>query len=297
MSRGDTIQLQRLVASDPVAAPLAELHAELRQLMRGVAFDQGLPSSDAHELADGVPLLQGRTIVVDGRWCRSTLSQLARLATSGDDATPSPLARTVARGGIDVRKLLAAAVNEDDAQLAEAIRTSVDDEDLLLVLAGLTVQPYLEAFSRVAAAATDQAHWRLGYCPICGGRPGLAELRGPERRRWARCLRCAGGWEVASLVCLFCDNDDFRLINHLAAETPFEGALAATCDECGGYLKHFPTSTALRPAELTYRDLASIALDAATLEAGYNRPEGIAYPMRVEVATRRRVGFHLPVFS
>ena len=39
-------------------------------------------------------------------------------------------------------------------------------------------------------SSPEEAVWQQGYCPICGGWPLLAELRGIELAQYLRCAAC-----------------------------------------------------------------------------------------------------------
>ena len=50
----------------------------------------------------------------------------------------------------------------------------------------------MRCWRRWAAAVPEG--WVEPFCPICGAWPALAEVRGIERSRYFRCLRCGAGW-------------------------------------------------------------------------------------------------------
>ena len=51
------------------------------------------------------------------------------------------------------------------------------------------------------SSSPEEAVWQQGYCPICGGWPLLAELRGIELAQYLRCAACGSGWRSRRMFC------------------------------------------------------------------------------------------------
>ena len=60
--------------------------------------------------------------------------------------------------------------------------------------------------------------WHQGYCPVCGGWPLLAELRGIELSQHLRCAACGGGWRSRRMFCPYCGNDEHQTLRLLTVE-------------------------------------------------------------------------------
>ena len=52
--------------------------------------------------------------------------------------------------------------------------------------------------------------WLKNYCPICGRKPVLAQLRKQNegRARYLKCGGCSTMWRWNRLGCVYCDNED-----------------------------------------------------------------------------------------
>ena len=115
----------------------------------------------------------------------------------------------------------------------------------------------------------------------------LAEMRGLEREQWLRCGRCSSGWRFDAPTCVFCGEDRHEQLSYLAPEAERESRRAVTCEQCHGYLKAFATLAPLSLPDVLARDLSSIVLDVAALEAGYARPSVAGYQLDVRIEALR----------
>jgi len=274
----DGIQrLADLARSDATVAPLARLQVEMLRAAAHPAWEAGLPSFVDHRLADGLPLLHGRSLPVPVSLAGELLTHLA--ATAGLTWQPASTDDLIAL-------LQASIVQDADPIEAAAAHAGLDPAALATVL-GLATAPLLLACGRKAASLLDNLVWDAGFCPVCTAWPLLAELRGLERRRWLRCGRCGAGWPFPHLCCPFCGNTDHRTLPYLAPEAAREARQAAACDRCFAYLKTFSTLRPLAPDELLVQDITSLELDMAAVEAEYGRPETRAFPLDLRLEPTR----------
>jgi FdhE protein len=158
------------------------------------------------------------------------------------------------------------------------------DAELLAAIGSLATAPLRRAYAaRVLSTVGEPGEtWHAGYCPICGGWPLLGELRGVERAEWLRCAACGSGWRIQRLVCPYCDNDDYRSLGRLTVEGE-QRFHVATCERCRGYLK---VGNAFDPPPselLALDDVASMHLDVAAIERGYQRPVGSGFTIELAV--------------
>jgi FdhE protein len=123
------------------------------------------------------------------------------------------------------------------------------------------------------------AQWPHGYCPLCGGRPVLAESRGLEGARYLRCGACGTAWRIEWLRCPFCGEGDHEQLGALVSAATAERQRIDVCDGCHRYVKSLTTLTPIPPEEVLLHDLATVVFDVAALERDYHRP----------AATTRRV--------
>jgi RNA polymerase subunit RPABC4/transcription elongation factor Spt4 len=152
-------------------------------------------------------------------------------------------------------------------QGAEPIRAELRDQaseseaDYTLSVLRLGLLGELGDWSGRICARLAEDDWPLDGCPVCGGEPLLAELRGLEQRRFLRCGRCAGGWPAARGRCPYCGVTDACLLRFLQAEEDGARCRLVLCDACGGRLKVVTTLGPASPPGLVVAELATIHLD------------------------------------
>lgn len=232
----------------------------------------------------GAPLLDGRTILVDPRRVRRLVRRLAETAAAGDGAGAASLGG-YRPSAADTVRLLAAALRGDRAAVEAVAAPAGMDPGALEAVAQLAVLPLLHSCGRLLQDRVPLS-WPQGYCPICGGWPVLAELRGLDRTRRLRCGRCGGDWRVNWLSCASCGETDHEQLGSLVPDDQSEVLKVETCARCRGYLKTVATLQAIPPFELLLWDLETVALDLVALDRGYTRPQGTSYAVNARVAAR-----------
>jgi FdhE protein len=108
-------------------------------------------------------------------------------------------------------------------------------------------------------------------------------VRGIERSRYFRCAGCGSEWQTQSLFCPFCGTTDHRELASLIAEQGGLNSAVDACNRCLGYVKAFTRLQGTPPEGIILEDLASVELDVAAADAGYKRPHGAGYILKVRV--------------
>ncbi|HYY88756.1 MAG TPA: formate dehydrogenase accessory protein FdhE [Chloroflexota bacterium] len=242
------------------------------------------------KLHTGIPALHDEPASVDvdyaaelfGRLLDS-LSDWEKPADPFSRVRVQALADAAASGRLDLDRLFTEAFVQHPDHLAELAGLAGVDHDLLPTLARQAVAPLLQAYARHLLPLIERGPaWERGYCPVCGGWPVLAELRGVEQAQHLRCSACGSAWRARRLACPYCGTDDSRLLHTLrvAGEECFS---VSVCDQCRGYLKvgngFDPTPSTLLPLD----DLASMHLDLVAIERGYERPAGSGFRIELGV--------------
>jgi len=277
--------------------PLATLHAEHPQWQPLlVLIEAALGEAErpywarfvpvpGHQAHDGRPLLDGAIVSVAprliGRWVRHLVSLAVAAGTEVE-----PLADALAAGRLDPSLLFEAAMSHDVDRFDEIARVETDYRGLLQGLASLIAMPLLQACRR--AWAEHMPRWACDYCPVCGGWPALAEIRGLDGARHLRCGSCGSDWRTERLHCPFCGEPDHENLGILVSPDDLGRHAIEVCDACRGYLKTFTTMTAIRPGDVLLEDLATLALDMAALERDYHRPAARERAVAVGVVAEPR---------
>jgi FdhE protein len=239
------------------------------------------------------PLLAGATLAIDSTVVRHWVRRLLRQAAKAADLYPAPLAGTASRR-FDFLPAFEAAVCLDEDRLAHLAKTAAADPQALAALLQLATIPLLQACGRCLAHRVP-VDWSHGYCPVCGGWPTFAEVRGLERTHRWRCGRCGGDWGFALLRCPYCGEADHHHLGSLVAEGEFETYSVSTCMTCKGYVKARTTLQATPSYAVVLEDLATVEWDVVALERGYTRPvqPGYHFGVRfVEPPSRLRAFFN-----
>jgi FdhE protein len=236
-----------------------------------------------HAGQGGRPLLDGAVISVAprvvGRWIRQLLTAAAAAGTE-----VGPLVKALTTRRVDPLLVFEAVLSQDVQRLDELARAVKDDRGVVQGLAPLIAGPMLQACRRTWADRVP-AGWAYGYCPICGSRPALAEIRGLNGTRYLRCGCCGADWRIEWLRCPFCGESDHEKLGSLLSANRLDRETIAVCDGCQGYVKTITTLTPIRPEHVVLQDLATLALDVAALGHDYRRPAANGRGVAVRVVS------------
>ena len=239
-------------------------------------------------------MLHDEPASVDVHFAADLFSRLVGILQGREDAELRPkvdaLVAAATNGGLDPERLFNEAFVQHRDHVADIAREAGLDDDLVVTLAAQSVAPLLRAYAahllptveRIDDGAPDGASWQRGYCPLCGAWPVIGELRGVELAAYLRCSSCGSGWRSRRLLCVYCGTDDFRKLRNLQVEGEQRFRISV-CEQCKGYLK-IGNAFDPPPAELVILDdLASVHLDVAAIERGYQRPGGTGFVMELAV--------------
>lgn len=98
-----------------------------------------------------------------------------------------------------------------------------------------SLRPFLIRHSQVLIGMVNQAGWRRGYCPVCGGRPDIGYLEKEAGAIWLMCSRCDARWRFQRLECHSCGNQDFKSMQCFSDDSGVYRLYV--CDKCHTYLK------------------------------------------------------------
>jgi FdhE protein len=196
--------------------------------------------------------------------------------------------QAVSYADLDVFPLFRAALTQDAKGIEEIAFNVGADAAAFQAVAALLPMPFLHACRRRWADSMSTG-WVEGYCQVCGAWPAFAEVRGIERSRYLRCIRCGSEWQVHCLVCLFCGMDDHKELESLVPEPGGSARTIEACRRCMGYVKALTSLQGALPEQVIIEDLASVDLDIAALHQGYKKPDGPGYSLDVSVANKARL--------
>jgi FdhE protein len=246
------LQIDLLAAEEETAAGPAE--TELTAVEATERRRQGVPLVTGHELRldwDAFARLYRRLCQIAATHRADLASQFHELAEAADaepETVRTWVTHLLAEGRLDE--------TDDPAGLKAFILTH-------------TLRPFLRAYAEAYGSLVDEAGWRRGYCPICGGEPDFAALMpeegGPRR---LLCSRCDNEWQFVRLGCPFCETRDHAKVHYYPEEDGSHRLYV--CDNCGRYLKAIDLRQAPGPVLMAVERVLTVPMDVAAREQGYH---------------------------
>jgi FdhE protein len=233
-----------------------------------------------------VPMLAGAAITLESDYVGGWIQRLIRVAAQSGAPRMTTIKRMMT-AHIDESALFRASLCYDTEQIVRVATGLNVENDPLQAIAALIATPFLHACNRHLSTAQAPG-WTEGYCPICGGWPAFAEMRGIDRSRYSRCGRCAAEWPVHCLCCPYCGTTDHNELISLRPESATSTQMIDACKRCLGYIKTFTTLQPTPPARIILEDLATVEFDVAAFEQGYQRPHGTGYMIDVQIVEQER---------
>jgi formate dehydrogenase maturation protein FdhE len=243
------LETQRLVQS---RVPLPHIYGKddllasrLRAGRRLIEFDEiAFDWSDARRLVrDAADLLKRFELVED--------AEAAAMTTLVRDAAALP---ALLRAWYD-RPLA------DAATPLHGLAASPGTSQVCLV----AMRPYLARCAAAVQASLDQLARAALACPVCAGEPDFTVWS--ARGRQLVCSRCTGRWPYPDERCAFCE--ETRTMARRSFASHSRTYRVEACNTCRRYLKGFDERRATRPLILSVDTIATLPLDAAAIQLGF----------------------------
>ncbi|GAM09612.1 hypothetical protein OR1_01892 [Geobacter sp. OR-1] len=236
----------------------------------GISVDtSGVNRSE--RIASGFPLVTAAELRMDradlGSFLQGVVSVLRQHGKENTELLDQ-FTRALASGMLDPCPLILAVLERRRAPLDEAAAALGLPAPLLEYLIEIPIKISLELHSDTVPpdAVSD---WHEAFCPICGSRPGMAELSGEEGRRLLSCSTCFFKWPFKRLNCPSCGSEDTEKLSYF---TVGEGATRVdTCKACSRYIKTRDSRKGNSDVPLEIEDLLTIHLDLLASREGYER--------------------------
>ena len=196
------------------------------------------------------------------------LGRLARKRGGEVEASAVVIEAALDDGRVSLPSLLKGALAEEGYGYAVAHEHGLDPE-LLQTLVEWSLRPSLEACAERLGEHRKGVRWEEPICPICGSRPGFAELRGEDvtSLRFLTCSLCGFAWQFRRVGCPSCGSTDHNQLRTLLQEGD-ERCFLEVCDRCHGYIKTVDNRThfGLIPE---IEAMAASPLDLVARDRGY----------------------------
>jgi len=264
-------ELRDLKTAQPDLASAADMQIELLGAQRRVQARVPLPSATFDrrkpDNQQGRPVLQFKEIPIDWSDFRLMIRQTADILRRFETLELADYDRIqgLARDG----QIEAVVATWYEAAMAPARRKSdprTHERELLDQVLLLAMRPFLARCAEALLPRLELSDWNQPSCPLCGGEPEFAFIN-PAAERLLICGRCTGQWRFDPIACPYCDNKDRTRITSFTSRDGRYRIYA--CDECHRYLKAFDGRDGSRPALLAVDSIATLPLDAAAIQRGY----------------------------
>ncbi len=141
-----------------------------------------------------------------------------------------------------------------------------------------SLKPAFENLAQAWRACVGDLPWDEGFCPFCGGFPGMGEIR-KEGRRFLHCPLCSTEWEYPRMKCPYCGNEDQEKLTYFQVEGESENRVDI-CRSCGKYLKTIDSRDMEGSLDFEVEDFLTLHLDHLAHEEGFSRPENLFVEMK-----------------
>jgi len=258
----DVAALRRLRTTAPDLAPAIDFQLAWLQTERRVDSRVALPRTLGNDvlcesrLAAGRRVLEFDDLVVDWSDLRRLCGQAADLLRRADFLES------------DVEAQALACLRDARALPVELRRwfdrdATVDPAAAQVWTFGL--RPYLMRAAAALLPRLSTADWQRASCLVCGGDAEFAAWSGTDRR--LVCGRCAAQWSFDAARCPHCLDADGA--SRQSFSDPSRTYRVEACTRCRRYVKGIDEDRAGRGVLIAYDPIATIPLDAAASQLGF----------------------------
>ncbi len=268
--------LRQAAASFPEYAAITPLFVALYEYLRGREGQTGIRIdlsgvNRSERTAHGFPLISPPELSIDQSMLTAFLAGVVRvLEQQGREGNEvlERITQALCNGNLDPELLLLAILERRRGPLDEAAARLGVPAPLLEYVFEIPLKSALEQFS-AGIPADGFPEWHENVCPVCGSRPGMAELAGDEGRRHLCCSACFYSWQFKRMKCPSCGCEDTEKLSYFTAG---EGATRVdTCRACSRYIKTRDARQGGGDVPLEVEDLLTIHLDLLASREGFER--------------------------
>ena len=241
-----------------------------RENETGISF---MPSRrhDAERISGGFPLIDREDMRIEPHMATRFLVEMIDVIDAvGRDGAEGLAAMKTAllKGRCDLPVLFGACFTRARPPLEEAALATGVPSPLLEFILDTTLKTALESYAETVEPE-GMGKWREPYCPVCGGRPGMAELAGEEGKRYLSCSACFFKWPFTRIKCPYCGTDDQESLSYF--EVGVEATRVDVCRKCSRYIKTRDSRKGNSQVPLEAEDLVTLHLDLLAVREGYER--------------------------
>jgi FdhE protein len=268
--------LQRAAEGAPEYAEILPFFLQLFRFLEEQSAASGISfrvpeGNTALRVANGFPLIAPDSILIDRQSCgaflEGVITLLGHIGREGS-AELAAIRAALGDGRLDPAAIFSGILERKRAVIDDAAACVGVPAPLLEYVFEIPLKTALELF---AATVDGDAfpQWRESHCPVCGSRPGMAELAGEEGKRRLFCSCCAFSWPFKRMQCAFCGNEDPQQLSYF---TVGDGNIRVdTCTACSRYIKTRDSRKDSADLPLDLEDLLTMHLDLMAAREGFER--------------------------
>jgi FdhE protein len=145
---------------------------------------------------------------------------------------------------------------------------AIPDNIMVEFLIDETLGPLLELYAQELKSRFKFDKWSKHFCPVCGRDPVFALLQ-EDGKKTLVCSICNFEWEFTRLKCLYCGNEDQKLLSYLSIKND-DMYRIETCDACRCYLKTIDLKNASHEISYDIESIITLHLDIIARNKGYS---------------------------
>jgi len=237
----------------------------------GISFSRTSHLTAEERMRFGFPFLAPEAMTVDpARATRFLDSVIEVMTTVGRDGKGelSLLRQALYGGGLDLPRLFRGCLAREREAILEASAVCRVSPPLLEFVLETALRTALEEFAESVEPALVEG-WKEGFCPVCGSRPGMAELAGEDGRRFLSCSACSFTWPFTRIKCPYCGSEEAEKLSYFEAG---DGPVRVdVCRSCSRYIKTRDSRKGHAGVPLDAEDLATMHLDLLATREGFER--------------------------
>ncbi len=217
-----------------------------------------------------LPLIDVTEFVFDPSAGERLLIQICRILQDSDNEMATAAARVAAAVGsvLVIEPLFRNLLTGGDDYYNETAGHIGCDKQTLAFVAYNSLKPSLAGCAdQLSTYLKDPAEWRSGLCPVCGNLPAIGTLDAGGQR-YLHCSFCWHAWPMPRVLCPFCSNTDGKMLNYLYSEAE-KAYRVNCCEKCRKYIKEVDARSTHRPIYPALEQVASLHMDIAARNAGF----------------------------
>lgn len=270
-------EIERLIKEREDLRPILKFYGLLLEKQESTRPDDLSPLIDISKnsikdrLADGNPLIDpSKTVKLDLKNSIDLFFIILELIKDASDQFRHQAEEVRARiEKTDIELAMKAVLSGNEEELRRLTERLALSEEMLFLIAGLSLAPSLRLLSSMVQDNFDIVWWDEPFCPICGERPNMANLEEEGRRLY--CTFCWMEWKYKGPGCLLCGIDDKKMVGLLRIRDE-DGYHLSICGNCNGYIKLIDRRYLSKEMDRRIINIVSLPLEIIARQKGHKGP-------------------------